>query len=154
MTESWRSDVVPKFAWKLWFTDLGIAYDAKEGGIIPRSYGLAYHEWDRAVAVYMPMPLNVIVAAWRRLWWWMKVQQIPPQEMEAYRAGCRHGESFAEQRTAYLAGRLAAEEQRNALMLQQIVEAAERQGRTHMLLLCSDCPRSEQVRKHLEGGMT
>lgn len=43
-----------------------IVKEILEGGIIPKGYGVAYWETMRRVAVCYPIPLNVIVALWKK----------------------------------------------------------------------------------------
>jgi hypothetical protein len=40
--------------------------------MLPRWYGLAYHEWSRDEQVAYPIPLNLIVRWWRDLVWLVK----------------------------------------------------------------------------------
>lgn len=55
--------------WKTSIDRLGMRSLIGEGECIPHGYGIAYYEADRDRAVIMPVPFNLIVGAWRSLWW-------------------------------------------------------------------------------------
>jgi len=70
----------------------------KEGGIIPRWYGFAYHDFNRDVKVFMPVPINLIVVGWR--WFrWTIVRRLKIEwprflwhhEREIYNLGLKNG---------------------------------------------------------------
>lgn len=80
MTKSWwGEDVMPRIRWKLMVTGIFIA----EGGEIPSGYGIAYYEPHRDVAVCYPLPLNLIIGAWRSFAWHCRV---PPWRFTEWRA--------------------------------------------------------------------
>lgn len=68
------NDVIPRFKWKI------IVY---EGAEIPRGYGIAYYLNGARGAAAMPLPLNLIVGAWRAFVWSLR---CPPWRMVEYRA--------------------------------------------------------------------
>lgn len=88
--EWWGADVVPRIQWRIALPKRRIA----EGDVIPDGYGIAYYVPDEPITVVMPIPLNLIVGAWRALMWWMK---CPPwrfvewREERAFERGRRQG---------------------------------------------------------------
>ena len=81
--ENWR-----QFGWR---------YEVKdEAQLIPAGYGIGYRYSDRCVAVFFPVPLNVIVR-----WWEMSLQYVQFGFLrrtkfermlgEKYEEGRRHG---------------------------------------------------------------
>lgn len=67
----------------------------------PRGFGVAWYRWQDGAAVCMPVPLNVLAAAVRRAWYWLRCPHVlvrdPRQAyLEGYaqglRAGCHHQE--------------------------------------------------------------
>lgn len=43
------------------------------GEVMPRGYGLAYREWERDVAVFYPIPFNLIVRLIRELYYRIRI---------------------------------------------------------------------------------
>ena len=43
-----------------------------EGAVAPRGFGVAYRDHLLRVTVLYLWPLNHLVAAWRRFWWWAR----------------------------------------------------------------------------------
>lgn len=59
----------------------------EEGEVIPPGWGIAYREWDKAAAVIMPIPFNLIWRAIRRVKRWFKVPSVEKHYLSAYRHG-------------------------------------------------------------------
>ena len=75
---------------------------AKYGAQAPFGYGLAYIDWALNVGVCYRWPLNHVVAAWRRFWFWARdarqgrtladtYQSYQWGYSEGYQAGLIHG---------------------------------------------------------------
>lgn len=67
---------------------------------LPPGYGVAYWEWHRDSVVIMPIPFNLLMAAWRSVWWRVR---CPPgrsavwrdtEVMGAYEAGVERGKTL------------------------------------------------------------
>lgn len=73
---------------------LKLRKEQRPGEGMPPRYGVAYRRWDRGVNVLYPIPLHMVVAAWRKVEWWVKygytAGQLKSAE-EAYRAGFEAG---------------------------------------------------------------
>ena len=73
-----------------------------EGGLIPWGYGLAWHNWNRAEAVALPMPLHLILRVARscyfrfmRLWRDEKWERLLRDAYnEGYTTGFARGQKF------------------------------------------------------------
>ncbi len=48
--------------------NLKLRKELREGEMIPKYYGIAYGELDRLIAVAYPIPLNIIVALWQKVY--------------------------------------------------------------------------------------
>lgn len=62
--------------------------------IVPAWYGMAYRYQNRAVAVFYPIPLNLIVGWLRRVWIWCRCASSDKQirsYQEGYEVGRRDG---------------------------------------------------------------
>lgn len=82
--EWWGSDVVPRIQWRLeWPEWKRYRRTIGEGEEIPDGYGIAYYETGRAVAILYPLPINLIVGAWRSAMWHLR---CPPWRFTEYRA--------------------------------------------------------------------
>jgi hypothetical protein len=82
---------MPRITWRTVFS----GHFIREGDRIPNGYGIAYYEAERDAAVIMPIPLNLIVGAWRSFKWHLK---CPPWRMtelkakqRAYQEGYKQG---------------------------------------------------------------
>lgn len=66
-----------------------------EGGLVPKGYGLAWHEYDRRISVAYPIPLN-FVASWLRRVKILLVQNRTWQSGydRGYRQGLEAGKEF------------------------------------------------------------
>lgn len=51
---------------------LGWTVEVTEGATIPSGYGLAYYLYERASAMAMPIPINVLAGPWRAFVWWLR----------------------------------------------------------------------------------
>jgi hypothetical protein len=68
-----------------------------QGHVTPRGFGVAWIDWQTDNAVCMPMPLNVLAAAGRRAWTWVKFPHClftdPRQAfLQGYQMGLRAGQ--------------------------------------------------------------
>jgi hypothetical protein len=70
-----------------------IKKEVYEGQMIPKFYGLAYCEFDRFVAVTYPIPLNLIIGYFRKIWLKMKCSKelLKDVRVNAYRIGYEEG---------------------------------------------------------------
>lgn len=126
----WGEDVMPRFRWKLLVDGLH-RYERtiKEGEEIMPSYGIAYYEPGRDVAVCYPIPINLVIGAWRSFKWhvmcppWRfteyKGSRIWEWKRETYDRGRRDG--YDEAMARALRERAMLEHQ-NAQMLKTIVD--------------------------------
>lgn len=65
----------------------------EQGQLIPRFYGIAWHDEFRIAAVLLPVPLNLFVRMTRAIWRFCKYgwRAIPIDPREAYELGVRDG---------------------------------------------------------------
>jgi hypothetical protein len=76
-------------------TDLEVFRDG-----VPLGYGLAWREPHRAVAVFAPVPLNLVISVLRAVWWWLRTANLdgPLERMwdrgydRGFQAGVQVGE--------------------------------------------------------------
>ena len=61
--------------------------------MIPAWYGVAWIRYDNDSAVCYPVPLNLIAAALRGIWIWMRhgYRSVPSSTRDAYAQGLRDG---------------------------------------------------------------
>lgn len=72
-----------------------------QGYILRRGFGVAWVRWQDGSAVCMPVPLNVLAAAGRRAWAWLRFPRClfrdPRQAfLEGYQMGLRAGQQHDE----------------------------------------------------------
>ena len=48
-----------------------------EGELIPKGYGLAWREFDKAESIFLPIPINIIASFMRTLYWRMIMAFYP-----------------------------------------------------------------------------
>jgi hypothetical protein len=81
----WGEDVIPRIRWRIVMSGNVLAKYRKtttEGGEIPPGYGISHYEQGFDCAVLYPIPLNLIVGAWRFKWHVM----CPPWRFTEWRA--------------------------------------------------------------------
>lgn len=61
------------------------------GEMIPNGYGVAYHEYERDVAVCYPIPVNLVVGLWRVILVRLKIGFGHNAVARAYDRGHRDG---------------------------------------------------------------
>ena len=49
--------------------------EVREGAMIPKYYGIAYLEIDRLIAVAYPVPFNLVIGVFRKIWNWIRVPE-------------------------------------------------------------------------------
>ena len=77
----------------------------EEGGIVPRWYGIAWRDWHSYRSAILPIPLNVLAAWGRHLWYVVRFKLLPRSDvllaakregwMEGYEQGCAQGDRCA-----------------------------------------------------------
>lgn len=68
------------------------------GDVIPAGYGYAYRLWDRDIAVYMPIPVNLFVQFGRWVYYWARSQHFETVVEKAFDAGYQRGLTVAKDR--------------------------------------------------------
>ncbi len=68
----------------------------EEGERVPRGYGFAWRDFDRACMVAYPIPFNVLFRVLRRFWHWIIAGLKHSVIDEARLAGIREGQEIAE----------------------------------------------------------
>lgn len=61
------------------------------GEMIPRFYGVAYHDYPRRVAICYPIPLNWLIRWGRDLYFFLSNAARDDQISQAYKAGFNDG---------------------------------------------------------------
>ena len=68
---SWSDVDIPSWTWA--FEASGeFLQTIREGERLPLGYGIAYYDYDRDVAMCMPVPINAIVGAIRYAYRWLR----------------------------------------------------------------------------------
>ena len=67
----------------------------KMGQMLPAYYGIAWHQFDRDIAVCLPVPLNLVVAILRNIYSFIKFGHIRvfANQRDAYRQGYSDGKN-------------------------------------------------------------
>lgn len=64
------------------------------GMIIPKFYGIAYHDFDKNTAILYPIPLNLLVGLWIRLMAYLKRGYRSAYDM-GFKRGLKEGRKYA-----------------------------------------------------------
>ena len=76
---------------------LQIRLDLLQGAEVPRWYGVAWHDYNRDVAVCYPVPLNILFGWARLVWMWLRFRSVPRRWdtlRQAYEAGHLAGRQY------------------------------------------------------------
>lgn len=70
-----------------------LIFEVNEGSILPAWYGLAWHRYHKLSAVCMPLPFNILAAALRGVWIWLRFGflPVPCNPLDAYWQGLQDG---------------------------------------------------------------
>lgn len=73
-----------------------------EGEWCPHGWGIAWVNWNRNEATIAPIPLNVLIAWARALWFAMQYPRAVrfSSSIEAYAKGLEHGREFERRKQA------------------------------------------------------
>ena len=79
-------------------------FTIREGAMIPRWYGVAWHAHNRDATVVMPVPLNIVAGLVRRFWQWLQFGWLKPSVLDHTGRFTRDDVLFLRQLPSFLVG--------------------------------------------------
>lgn len=68
---------------------MSLIREVDQGSLLPTGFGIAWRRWETGRAVCMPMPLNLVAGAARRLWFAIK-HGVSPHKLDRALEGEAH----------------------------------------------------------------